>query len=84
MCLLCRFTFISSNSLHFLCSNLEAHLFSTYKGQVLLWALGIEPRTEIPALTELKRRKVHIRWLVVLLRKMRLERECRAELAVLC
>lgn len=37
MCLLSHFTFISSNSVHFLCSYLEAHLFSTYymRGAVL-------------------------------------------------
>ena len=30
MCSLSQLTFISSNSVHFLCSNLEAHLFTSY------------------------------------------------------
>lgn len=68
-------TFISNNSLHFLGGKLVAHLFSTYyvPGAVLdLW-------TEILVLMGLKRNNIHIPLLVVLWRKVKMERDQRTK-----
>ena len=66
--------------MHFLGSNLVAHLCSTYYAADAV----LDPRTEILVLMELKRNKIHMQLLVVLWKKVKMERDQSTEIAGPC